>query len=116
MGKKRAGRKPPPAQDPAAGWRLLPPLAAAPERPTEADALASVVAALDVMRAEFVEAHGREPTEAEVIELVSLGLADGLDDLGNAVPIEKEGAALGYLPDATEDDDEDDGDDDEPTS
>ena len=80
MGRKPARRKaPPPPPPPAlpAGWRLLPPAAA---HQTEADALETVVAALEAMRAGFVAEHGREPTEAEVVELVSLGLADGLDD------------------------------------
>ncbi len=81
MGRKPSQRKPPSPSAPAAGWRLLPPLsAAAADRAAEADALDTVVAALEAMRAEFVKAHGREPTEAEVIELVSLGLADDLDD------------------------------------
>jgi hypothetical protein len=81
MGRKSTGRKTPPPQAPAAGWRLLPPTDADGADPTADDeALAGVVASLEKIRAEFVKAHGRAPTEAEVIELVSLGLAEGLDD------------------------------------
>lgn len=80
MGRKSRDRKTPPPQAPAVGWRLLPPTDGNPDPAADDEALEGVLAAMEELRAEFVEAHGREPTEAEVIELVSLGLADCLDD------------------------------------
>jgi hypothetical protein len=95
---------------------LLPPEAAADDPDDDPDdvdaALAGVVVAMEAMRAEFVKAHGREPTEAEVIELVSLGLADGLDDdLFDELLMEaeEEDAILDHLSlDADEDEDDED--------
>jgi hypothetical protein len=103
MGRKSSGRKPRPAQAPLAGWRLLPPTTAA----AETAALAEVAAALEEMRAQFVKTHGREPSEAEVIELVSLGLADSLDDdLIEGLFVDEELTVLDPFPFA-EDEDED---------
>ena len=105
MGRKSSGRKTQPPQAPAAGWRLLPPTAA-DDPAADDDALDGVVAALEQVRAEFVKTHGREPTEAEVIDLVSLGLADSLDDdLVDGLLMDEEITILDPFPFAEDEDD-----------
>jgi hypothetical protein len=74
-----------------------------------------VLAAMEEVRAEFVQAHGREPTEAEIIELVSRGLADALDDdLINDLLMDEEVTTLDPFPIDADADEEDGADEDEP--
>ena len=116
MGRKAGGRKTPPPQVPDAGWRLLPPATVGDDDPAVVgDPLGGIVAAMTALRAEFVQVHGREPTEAEVIELVSLGLADGLnDDFIADLLRDEEVTSLDLFPvDADEDEDDEDEDGDE---